>query len=75
MSKLIIHETDGHGCGMVHYKGETDWYSYDDGDKGDLKAAVLYLIKIGFINKEDVIIFDDYNDIYNFIDKNFDKTT
>ena len=44
MSKLIIHETDSHGCGMVYYNGQTDYYSYDDGDKGNLRVAIQYLI-------------------------------
>ena len=68
MSKLIIHETDSHGCGMVYYNGQTDYYSYDDGDKGDLRLTVQYLINIGFIKVEDVLIFDDYNNIYKFVD-------
>ena len=68
MSKLIIHETDSHGCGMVYYNGQTDYYSYDDGDKGDLRLAIQYLINIGFIKAEDVLIFDDYNNIYKLVD-------
>lgn len=68
--KLIIHETDCHGCGYVHYKDHTDRYAYDDSDGGDMYAAVKYLIRIGFINEEDVLFFDESNenDIYNFID-------
>ena len=66
MSKLIIHETDGHGSGMVHYKGKTIDYYYED--LGDVRRIVETLIDMGFINKEDVLIFDNYeNDIYKYL--------
>lgn len=73
MAKLIIHETDSHGNGKFHYNGRTDWYAYD-AEMGDMKGAVEALIDIGFIKKEDVLIFDDYNDIYKFIDNTLDKS-
>lgn len=73
MAKLIIHETDSHGCGKFHYNGRTDWYAYDD-EMGDMKEGVKALIDIGFIKAEDVLIFDDYNDIYNFLDTIYEKT-
>ena len=68
--KLIIHETDCHGCGCVYYNGKTDTYAYDDSDIGDIKVAVQYLIRIGFIDKKDVVIFDDSqgDDIYKKLD-------
>jgi hypothetical protein len=74
MAKLIIHETDSHGCGKFHYNGRTDWYSYD-AEMGDIKGAVEALIDIGFIKAEDVLVFDDYNDIYKFINTILSKNT
>jgi hypothetical protein len=74
MSKLIIHETDCHGCGVVHYEGRTKRYSYDDGELGDVRRTVESLIELGFINEEDVLIFDEYeNDIYNYFEKLLEK--
>lgn len=69
--KLIIHETDCHGCGYVHYNGKTRRYTYDDGAFGDVRATVQELINIGFINAEDVLFFseDEEEDIYNFIEE------
>lgn len=69
-NKLIIHETDCHGCGCIHYNGKTESYSYDDGSWGDVRATVQELIEIGFIKAEDVIIFSDDNeeDIYKYLD-------
>lgn len=61
--KLIIHETDCHGCGRYHYNGKTKYYAYDD-ETGDIRGAVEALIEIGFINAEDVEIYDDDRDIY-----------
>lgn len=29
-SKLIIHETDCHGCGTIHFEGKTKHYSYEE---------------------------------------------
>ena len=67
--KLIIHETDSHGCGCVYYNGKTEAYAYDDCDIGDIKVAVQYLIRIGFIDEKDVVIFDDgQGDIYKKLD-------
>lgn len=60
--KLIIHELDCHGCGKVHYNGKTESYSCDDSYLGDVKCTVEGLIDIGFINKEDVLIFDENNE-------------
>ena len=56
--KLIIHETDCHGCGRVYYNGKSTHYAYD-GEAGDLKSAVLALISLGFIDASDVAIFED----------------
>jgi hypothetical protein len=69
MAKLIIHETDSHGCGYVHYNGITRGYSYDDGAFGDVRATVHELIEIGFIKAEDVVVFDDNSetDIYQLL--------
>ena len=68
--KLIIHETDCHGCGYVHFNGKTYHYSYDDGAWGDVRATVQELINIGFIKPEEVVIFDSDNDldIYHLLD-------
>ena len=65
-SKLIIHETDCHGSGNIHYQGKTDWYAYDD-ESGDIKGAVKALIKIGFIKEEDVMLFEG-NEIYGYVE-------
>jgi hypothetical protein len=67
--KLIIHETDCHGCGFIHYKDTTEAYHYDDGSWGDVKETVKKLIDIGFINKDDVAIFDNSYDIYKIVEK------
>lgn len=56
MAKLIIHETDCHGSGTIYYKGKIDGYAYDD--NADVKTAVQSLIDIGFINPDDVVIFE-----------------
>ena len=70
--KLVIHETDCHGCGKVHYNGRTESYYYDDGYMSDVRIAVEGLIEIGFINKEDVLIFDEKNEaeMYNILAQN-----
>ncbi len=57
MAKLIIHETDCHGCGTVYYNGASTKYAYDD--VGDIKSAVQVLLDIGFLNENDVEIFED----------------
>ena len=68
--KLIIHETDCHGCGRVYYNGKSDMYAYDDSYWGDVRLTVEALIKIGFINAEDVAIFADGDDIiYKVVEK------
>lgn len=69
MPKLIIHETDCHGSGNIHFKGKTKYYAYDDGDTGDMRTAVQCLIQLGFIKKENVLFFDDTDehDIYSYI--------
>ena len=56
MSKLIIHETDCHGCGTVYYEGKTEGYAYDD--NADVRGAVQVLIDVGAIKEEDVIIIE-----------------
>ena len=58
MKKLIINETDCHGCGEYFFNGIHGIYSYDDDESGDLRAAIEFLLKIGFINKEQVKIFN-----------------
>ena len=62
-SKLIIHETDDDGCGVIHYKGKTEPYSYDDCIYGDIKSTVKSLIDLGFIKPEQVLIFEQ-NQLY-----------
>lgn len=69
MKKLIIHETDAHGCGWFYYNGEARRYFYDDGCFGDIKTTIQTLIEIGFINKDEVIIFEG-EEIYKYIDIN-----
>ncbi len=64
---LIIHETDCHGCGTVYYNGTEVRYSYDD-EIGDIRRAVEFLIEIGFVNSENVLIFDSHNSIYEQLD-------
>ena len=65
--KLIIHETDCHGSGVIYYNGQCEGYAYDD-EYGDVRAAVQGLINIGFINPEDVAIFTD-DDVYKMVEK------
>ena len=65
--KLIIHETDSHGCGYVTYNGETRYYSYDD-DVGDIKAMVQELIEIGFVKTEDVVILEN-DKVYDIVEQ------
>lgn len=69
MKKLIIHETDIHGCGWFYYNGETRQYFYDDDSSGNIKATIQALIEIGFINKDEVMIFEG-EEIYKYIDIN-----
>ena len=65
--KLIIHETDCHGCGRFYYNGKSNYYAYDD-ETGDIKSAVNTLIEIGFINPDDVVIIDEDN-IYPLVER------
>ena len=79
MSKLIIHETDSHGCGTLHYNGITHNYSYDDSRCGDIMLAVNFLIEIGFIKSEDVLLFFDCgrepsDDIYYYLNNLIEAT-
>jgi hypothetical protein len=68
--KLIIHETDCHGSGRIYFDGKAEHYSYDDGGYGDVRRTVECLIDLGFINSDDVIIFDEYdNNIYEFVER------
>ena len=67
--KLIIHETDCHGSGNVYYNEKCDNYAYDDSYWGDVKTTVEALIRIGFINAEDVVIFTDDNELYKMVEK------
>ena len=66
--KLIIHETDCHGCGNIYYNGKFDNYAYDDSQWGDVRMTVEALIKIGFIDPKDVVILGDNSDIYHLLD-------
>ena len=67
--KLIIHEIDCHGCGNVYFDGKCDSYSYDDSYYGDVRLTVEALIKIGFINAEDVVILTDDIELYKLVEK------
>lgn len=67
--KLIIHETDCHGGGYIYYKDKCDNYTYDDGEWGDVRRTVEKLIEIGFVNAEDVAIFEDGETIYKMVEK------
>lgn len=55
-SKLIIHETDCHGCGFAAYEGKVISYAYDD--EGNIRRAIEQLIEIGFIPEDKVIIYE-----------------
>ena len=55
-SKLIIHETDCHGCGYVAYEGRVIRYDYDD--EGNIRRVVEQLIELGFIPEDKVMIYD-----------------
>ena len=67
--KLIIHETDCHGCGNIYFNGRCDNYSYDDSYFGDVRLTVEALIKIGFINAEDVVFLTDDVEVYKLVEK------
>lgn len=62
--KLIIHETDCHGCGCLIYEDKVEYYAYDD--NADMRVAVEELIEIGFINPEDVVIIKG-EEIYDYL--------
>lgn len=64
MSKLYIHETDCHGQGYLIYKGNVEFYAYDD--NADMRIAVEELVNIGFINPEDVVIIKG-EEIYDYL--------
>ena len=66
---LIINETDCHGCGTIYYKDKCYNYSYDDGEWGDVRRTVEKLINIGFIQWEDVAIFEDNEELYKMVEK------
>lgn len=67
--KLIIHETDCHGCGFIYFNGKSDRYTYDDGCWGDVRCTVEELIKIGFIDPNDVVIFTENEEVYKYVEK------
>lgn len=67
MHKLIVHETDCHGSGYVHFDGNGFAY-WSDGDYGNIREAVQGLIGLGFIKEEDVIFLDG-DEIYAFLDE------
>lgn len=56
MSKLIVHETDCHGCGTVYYEGKSDSYAYDL--NADVKGAVEVLVGLGVLKEDDVVIIE-----------------
>ena len=66
MRKLIVHETDIHGSGYVQYNGSG--FSYHCEDDGNARAIIEELIKIGFINEEDVLIIEE-DEIYEILDE------
>ena len=66
--KLIIHEQDNY-YGVCICGTTIRGYNCDE-EMGDIKGAVKYLIDIGFINAEDVLIIEG-DDIYIHCD--FDK--
>ena len=66
--KMIIHEQDNY-YGVCICGTTIRGYNCDE-EMGDIKGAVKYLIDIGFINAEDVLIIEG-DDIYLHCD--FDK--
>lgn len=56
MSKLIIHETDCHGCGTVYYNGQSEPYAYDL--NADIRGAAEVFIDLGILKEEDVIVLE-----------------
>ena len=67
MRKLIVHETNSHGSGYVQYNGSGFSY-YCDGECGNARVVIEDLIKIGFINEEDVLIIEE-DEIYEILDE------
>ena len=67
MRKLIVHETNSHGNGYVQFNGSGFPYWYD-GDCGNARVVIEELIKIGFINEEDVLIIEE-DEIYEILDE------
>ena len=67
--KLIIHETDSHGCGYVYYNVNCVRYCYDDGAWGDVRATVQEFVNIGFISMDAVVFLDDDAEMYALIEK------
>ena len=67
MRKLIIHETDIHGSGYVQFNGNGFAY-WSDGECGNARVVIEELIKIGFINEEDVLIIEE-DEIYEILDE------
>ena len=67
MRKLIIHETDIHGSGYVQFNGNSFAY-WSDGECGNARVVIEELIKIGFINEEDVLIIEE-DEIYEILDE------
>lgn len=67
MRKLIVHETDIHGSGYVQYNGSGFPYWYD-GECRNARVVIEELIKIGFINEEDVLIIEE-DEIYEILDE------
>ena len=65
--KLIIHETDCHGCGVIKYGDNVVRYTYDDGCFGDVRNTVENLIDIGFIDADRVVVFEE-DEIYEHLD-------
>lgn len=64
--KLIVHETDCHGCGCIVYEDKVYPYTYDDGELGDAKQTIKKLIDIGFIDA-DKVVFIEGDDIYQHL--------
>ena len=64
--KLIIHETDCHGCGNVYFDGKCASYSYDDSYYGDLRLAVKALQELGVPFGCEVEIYDG-DEIYKVV--------
>lgn len=67
--KLIVHESDYNGQGYFGILGNSKSflpYSYEDEDTGDIHLAVENLIKVGFIDKKDVLLVSG-SEIYEYL--------